>query len=207
MPKESIQHLYNLPGPWGWEKMQTYRNEKLSPSPLTAYSADRLTAIGLVWIMISFQRNMLGLFGKSQSPLVQNLFGRHVWKTPQSEGGDSQKLGVGKALEREPVIRNRLIWWTFHFDGTAYHIFTPTWLPRCEFLDSDILMTSHKSLKSCVNSPCWKNKFVCVITQPSSASFNTPIGGILKPLPNIATPLPKSWLHQRHAALRSQRRG
>ena len=50
MPKESIQHLYNLPGPWGWEKMQTYRNEKLSPSPLTAYSADRLTAIGLVWI-------------------------------------------------------------------------------------------------------------------------------------------------------------
>ena len=50
MPKESIQHLYNLPGPWGWEKMQTYRNEKLSPSPLTAYSADRLMAIGLVWI-------------------------------------------------------------------------------------------------------------------------------------------------------------
>ena len=42
MPKESIQHLFNLPGPWGWEKMQTYRNEKLSPSPLTAYSADRL---------------------------------------------------------------------------------------------------------------------------------------------------------------------
>ena len=52
MPKESIQHLFNLPGPWGWEKMQTYRNEKLSPSPLTAYSADRLTAIGLVWIKI-----------------------------------------------------------------------------------------------------------------------------------------------------------
>ena len=52
MPKESIQHLYNLPGPWGWEKMQTYRNEKLSPSPLTAYSADRLTAIGLVWIIL-----------------------------------------------------------------------------------------------------------------------------------------------------------
>ena len=51
MPKESIQHLYNLPGPWGWEKMQTYRNEKLSPSPLTAYSADRLTAIGPVWII------------------------------------------------------------------------------------------------------------------------------------------------------------
>ena len=52
MPKESIQHLYNLPGPWGWEKMQTYRNEKLSPSPLTAYSADRLTAIGLVWMRL-----------------------------------------------------------------------------------------------------------------------------------------------------------
>ena len=56
MPKESIQHLYNLPGPWGWEKMQTYRNEKLSPSPLTAYSADRLTAIGLVWIIVIFTK-------------------------------------------------------------------------------------------------------------------------------------------------------
>ena len=35
MPIESIQHIYNLLGPQSWEKMQTYRNEKLSPSPLT----------------------------------------------------------------------------------------------------------------------------------------------------------------------------
>ena len=39
MPKESIQHLYNLPGPQGWEEMRPYVNENLSPAPLTAYSA------------------------------------------------------------------------------------------------------------------------------------------------------------------------
>ena len=31
--------------------MCLYRNENLSPSPLTTYSANRLTAIGLVWII------------------------------------------------------------------------------------------------------------------------------------------------------------
>ena len=35
MPIESIQHLYNLLGPQSKEKMQPYRNEKLTPSPLT----------------------------------------------------------------------------------------------------------------------------------------------------------------------------
>ena len=29
MPIESTQHLYNPPGPQSWEKMQTYRNEKV----------------------------------------------------------------------------------------------------------------------------------------------------------------------------------
>ena len=33
-PIESSQHLYNLLVPQGWEKMQPYRNEKLTPSPL-----------------------------------------------------------------------------------------------------------------------------------------------------------------------------
>ena len=41
MPIESTQHLYNLPGPQGWEEMRLYMNEKLIPAPLTAYSADR----------------------------------------------------------------------------------------------------------------------------------------------------------------------
>ena len=50
MPIESTQHIYNPPGPQGWEEMRPYGNENLSPSPLTTYSADRLTAIGLVWI-------------------------------------------------------------------------------------------------------------------------------------------------------------
>ena len=41
MPIESTQHLYNLPGPQGWEEMRPYTNEKLIPAPLTTYSADR----------------------------------------------------------------------------------------------------------------------------------------------------------------------
>ena len=74
MPKESIQHNYNLPVPWGWEKMQTYRNEKLSPSPLTAYSADRLTAIGLVWIMAGI-RKYLTSFVRPFEPDSKQLVG------------------------------------------------------------------------------------------------------------------------------------
>ena len=52
-PIESTQHLhlYNNIVPQGWEKTHLYRNENLSPSPLTTYSANRLTAIGLVWII------------------------------------------------------------------------------------------------------------------------------------------------------------
>ena len=52
-PIESTQHLhlYNPIVPLGWEKTHLYRNENLSPSPLTTYSADRLTAIGLIWII------------------------------------------------------------------------------------------------------------------------------------------------------------
>ena len=51
MPIDFTQHLYNLPGPQGWEKMRPYTNENVSPSPLTTYSANRLTAIGLIWII------------------------------------------------------------------------------------------------------------------------------------------------------------
>ena len=50
MPIESTQHLYNLLGPQSWEEMRPYTNEKFIPAPLTPYSADRLTAISLVWI-------------------------------------------------------------------------------------------------------------------------------------------------------------
>ena len=50
MPIESTQHLYNLLRPPSWEEMRPYTNEKFIPAPLTTYSADRLTAIGLVWI-------------------------------------------------------------------------------------------------------------------------------------------------------------
>ena len=35
MPIESTQHLYNLPGPQGWEEMRPYVNEKFIPAPLT----------------------------------------------------------------------------------------------------------------------------------------------------------------------------
>ena len=35
IPRESIPHLYNLPGPQGWEEMRLDRYEKLTPSPLT----------------------------------------------------------------------------------------------------------------------------------------------------------------------------
>ena len=52
MPIEPSKHLYNPPGAQGWEEMRPYVNENVSPSPLTAYSADRLTAIGLVWMMV-----------------------------------------------------------------------------------------------------------------------------------------------------------
>ena len=37
--------------------MRPYTNEKFIPAPLTPYSADRLTAIGLVWI----KGNMIGV--------------------------------------------------------------------------------------------------------------------------------------------------
>ena len=47
---DSIPHLYNLLGPKSWEEMRPYANEKFIFAPLTPYSADRLTAIGLVWI-------------------------------------------------------------------------------------------------------------------------------------------------------------
>ena len=58
MPIESTQHLYNLLGPQSWEEMRPYANEKFIPAPLTLYSANRLTAIGLVWIIHGFLQNV-----------------------------------------------------------------------------------------------------------------------------------------------------
>ena len=47
---ESIPTLYNSQAPQSWEEMRLDRYEKVTPSPLTVYSADRLTPIDLVGI-------------------------------------------------------------------------------------------------------------------------------------------------------------
>ena len=48
MPIESTQHLYNLPGPQGWEEMRPYTNEKFIPAPLTD-GLGRRPGDALVW--------------------------------------------------------------------------------------------------------------------------------------------------------------
>ena len=49
MPIESTQHLYNLPGPQGWEEMRPYTNEKFIPAPLTDGLGRRPSGDTLVW--------------------------------------------------------------------------------------------------------------------------------------------------------------
>ena len=58
---DSIPHLYNILRPQSWEEIRPYANEKFIPAPLTVYSADRLTAIGLVWIKSNLKLSLLGL--------------------------------------------------------------------------------------------------------------------------------------------------
>ena len=49
MPIESTQHLFNLPGPQGWEEMRLYMNEKFIPAPLTDGLGRRPSGDALVW--------------------------------------------------------------------------------------------------------------------------------------------------------------
>ena len=55
MPIESTQHLYNIPGPQGWEEMRPYAIKKAHTCTYNhLLGRSPLLAIGLVWIINKF---------------------------------------------------------------------------------------------------------------------------------------------------------